>query len=227
MLRHENARTSLRNFIGQWLQVRDLATIPMEVDRIFSREHEPESKKKELSTRLKELRGIDPKSLTPEQKQELDKLRSESERWQRRKRFEFKGPMRESMRKEAEMVVDYMLRENRSLTEFLASDYVFVNQRLASHYDIAGVEGDEMRLVKLPPDSPRGGLLTQAGVLTVTSNPTRTSPVKRGLFILHNILGIPPAPPPPDIPALEPPENRRKTEGTMRDSRAKHRADTQ
>jgi hypothetical protein len=78
-----------------------------------------------------------------------------------------------------------------------------LNERLAQHYGVPGVTGDELRLVKLPPESPRGGVLTQGTVLAVTSNPTRTSPVKRGLFILENILGTPPPPPPPDVPDLE------------------------
>ena len=80
-----------------------------------------------------------------------------------------------------------------------------VSQRTGwpKHYGIEGVDGDEMRRVELPEDSPRGGLLTQGTLLVVTSNPTRTSPVKRGLYILDNILGTPPPPPPPDIPPLE------------------------
>ena len=95
------------------------------------------------------------------------------------------------------------MREDRSLRELLVSDYTFLNERLAKHYGIDGVEGNEMRLVALPPESPRGGVLTQGTVLAVTSNPDRTSPVKRGLFILDNILGIPPPPAPPNIPPLE------------------------
>jgi len=83
------------------------------------------------------------------------------------------------------------------------SDWTFLNERLAKYYGIEGVRGDEMRLVTLPPESPRGGILTQGTVLAVTSNPTRTSPVKRGVFILDNILGMPPSPPPPNIPPLE------------------------
>jgi hypothetical protein len=78
-----------------------------------------------------------------------------------------------------------------------------LNERLADHYGIPNVVGDEMRLVKLPPGSARGGVLTQGAVLAVTSNPTRTSPVKRGLFLLDNILGTPAPPPPPDVPTLE------------------------
>jgi hypothetical protein len=96
-----------------------------------------------------------------------------------------------------------VLREDRSLLELIDSDYTFLNEELADHYGIEGISGEDMRLVQLAPDSPRGGVLTQGTVLTVTSNPTRTSPVKRGVFILDNILGTPPAPPPPNIPPLE------------------------
>jgi hypothetical protein len=107
------------------------------------------------------------------------------------------------MRQETEQCFDYVLRNDRSLLELLAADYTFLNGRLARHYGITNVSGEKMRLVHLPADSPRGGVLTQGTVLGVTSNPTRTSPVKRGLFILDNILGTPPPPPPPDIPPLE------------------------
>src|SRR5436190_1856927 len=96
-----------------------------------------------------------------------------------------------------------IVKEDRDVREMLDSDYAFLNERLATHYEIPGVTGNEMRLVKLPEDSPRGGMLTQGSVLTVTSNPTRTSPVKRGLFVLENFIGAPPPPPPADIPALE------------------------
>jgi hypothetical protein len=96
-----------------------------------------------------------------------------------------------------------IVRADRSVLELLDSDYTFVNERLAKHYGIPDVKGTEMRRVSLPAESPRGGLLTQGTVLVVTSNPTRTSPVKRGLFILENILGTPAPPPPADVPQLE------------------------
>jgi hypothetical protein len=118
-------------------------------------------------------------------------------------RIEFDSVFRKLMRSETEMYFDYVLREDRDVLELIDSDYTFLNDRLASHYGVPDVSGESMRLVKLPPDSPRGGILTQGTVLAVTSNPTRTSPVKRGLFILENILGTPPPPPPPDVPALE------------------------
>ena len=129
--------------------------------------------------------------------------------------------MRESMQRETEMYFEYILREDRSILEFLDSDYTFLNERLARHYGIEGVQGLEMRLVKLP-DRRRGGILTHASILTVTSNPTRTSPVKRGKFILENILGTPPPPPPPDVPELDNDKNAVLT-GSLRQRMEKHR----
>jgi len=118
-------------------------------------------------------------------------------------RIDFDGPIRKLMRTETEMYFNHILKEDRSVLELVDSDYTFLNERLASHYGVPDVTGDQLHLVKLPPDSPRGGVLTQGSFLAVTSNPTRTSPVKRGLFVLENILGTPPPPPPPDIPDLE------------------------
>ena len=101
------------------------------------------------------------------------------------------------MREETEMMFMELLKENRSALDLLTADYTFLNEPLAAFYGIPGVKGTEMRKVTLPPDSHRtGGILTHGSTLVVTSNPTRTSPVKRGLFILDNILGTP-APPAP------------------------------
>ena len=118
-------------------------------------------------------------------------------------RIEFSGEFRRFMRSETEMYFDHIIREDRSVLELVDSDYTFLNEKLAGLYGVPDVTGDHMRLVKLPADSARGGIITQGTVLAVTSNPTRTSPVKRGLFILENILGTPPPPPPPDVPDLE------------------------
>src|SRR5205085_6689595 len=118
----------------------------------------------------------------------------------------------------------YVVREDRSVLELIDSDYTFLDERLANYYGVPDVKGEEMRRVTLPGDSPRGGVLTMGGVLMVTSNPTRTSPVKRGLFVLENVLGTPTPPPPPDIPALE--ESGRKFKDripTLRDTLALHR----
>ena len=112
------------------------------------------------------------------------------------------------------------------MLELIDSDYAFVNDQLAPLYGLTGITGSQLRKVTLPPDSPRGGVLTMGSTLTVTSNPTRTSPVKRGKWILENILGTPPAPPPPDVPALE--DAKSKTEEKALSQRgllALHRAD--
>ncbi|MEM8954827.1 MAG: DUF1592 domain-containing protein [Verrucomicrobiota bacterium] len=115
----------------------------------------------------------------------------------------FSQDLRRSMRRETEMLVSHLLRENRPAHELLSADYTFLNEKLAKWYDIPNVKGSEMRLVKLEPQHKRKGLLSHASLHIVTSNPTETSPVKRGLYVLDNILGTPAPPPPPDIPELE------------------------
>ena len=97
-----------------------------------------------------------------------------------------------------------MVRENFPATALLATDFVFVNDRLARHYDLAPVEGSRMRRVPLPSGSPYGGLLTQGAIMRVTSNGTTTSPVIRGAWIMKHLVGEPPPPPPPSVPAVEP-----------------------
>lgn len=120
-----------------------------------------------------------------------------------RQRFpRFDERLRQAMRQETEAFVAHVVRNDRSVVELLDADYTFLNERLARHYGIDGVKGDEFRLVKLTTDQ-RGGLLSQASILTLTSNPTRTSPVKRGKWVLEQILGSPPPPPPPDVPPLD------------------------
>ncbi len=113
------------------------------------------------------------------------------------------GPeLRKAMMTETNLYFDYVLRENRPLSEFIDSRYTFLNERLAKFYGVEGVTGPEFRKVDLATNQ-RGGVLTQASVLTVSSYPTRTSPTIRGKYILNNILGTPPPPPPPDVPALD------------------------
>ena len=104
------------------------------------------------------------------------------------------------MRRETEMFVSSVLHEDRPVTELIDSDYTFLNEKLAKLYGITNVTGSEMRRVSLAADSPRGGVLTEGSTLVVTSNPDRTSPVKRGLFILENFLGTPPPPPAAEHP---------------------------
>jgi mono/diheme cytochrome c family protein len=133
----------------------------------------------------------------------------------------FDPALRTAMVKETEMYFEYVMREDRSVLEFLDSDYTFVNDRLARHYGIQGSFGSQFQRVTLK-DRSRGGILTQASILTVTSNPTRTSPVKRGKWILENILGTPPPPPPPDVPDLDN-ESKGALTGSLRQRMEKHR----
>jgi mono/diheme cytochrome c family protein len=125
-----------------------------------------------------------------------------------------------SLPRETELYFDEILKNNRSLLEFIDSDWSILNERLAGHYGIAGVEGQEMRKVKLPEGSHRGGVMTQGSVLKVTADGTRTSPVLRGKWVLERIVGKPPSPPPPDIPLFEP-DIRGAT--TIREQLDKHR----
>ena len=134
---------------------------------------------------------------------------------------DFDEELRQAMDQETRLLFAALLRENRSVLEFLDTDYTFLNARLAEHYGIAGVEGDQFRKVPLTGNQ-RGGVLTQASVLTVSSYPTRTSPVLRGKWILENILGTPPPPPPPDVPELKT-ETIGVTE-SLRSQLQKHRA---
>jgi hypothetical protein len=128
--------------------------------------------------------------------------------------------LRDAMVGEAEAFFEHVVKADRPVTDFLDANYTFVNERLAKHYGISGVTGPEFRQVKLP-DSRRGGVITMASTMTVTSNPTRTSPVKRGKWVMENVLGTPPPPPAPDVPEL-PPTGQLK--GTLRQQMEQHRA---
>ncbi len=204
MLGDARAQRFVRNFTGQWLRGRDIETVPIEAEFVLAREHQAEPELERSRKRFHELRDKSETQLSPAEREELTRLRTEF-----RRRLEHPGPvaltgeLRRAMRKETEAVFGYILREDRSLLELIDSNYTFLNERLAKHYGITNVSGDDMRLVQLPPDSPRGGVLTEGTVLVTSSNPTRTSPVKRGVFLLDNILGTPVPPPPPNIPPLE------------------------
>ncbi len=133
---------------------------------------------------------------------------------------EYDDILKTSMLKETSMFFDEVLKNDLPLTHFVSSDFTFLNARLAKHYGISGVEGMEMRKMKLPPDSHRGGLLTMGSVLKVTANGTTTSPITRGAWVLERILGTPPPKPPLDVEAIEP-DIRGAT--TIREQLAKHR----
>jgi hypothetical protein len=131
--------------------------------------------------------------------------------------------LRRSMQRETELFVDSVIRENRPAVEMLTADYTFLNERLARHYGVVGVQGSHFRRVALPADSPRRGLLGHGSILTVTSPAIRTSPVIRGKWILNTILGAPPPDPPPNVPALS--EQRTQARApTMRERMAQHRS---
>jgi hypothetical protein len=122
--------------------------------------------------------------------------------------------------RETERFFEELLTNDLSLLNFVDSDFAVINERLAWHYRIPGVKGVELRKVKLPRESGRGGVLTQASVLKVTANGTTTSPVVRGVWVLRNILGQPPPPPPANVPAIEPDI---RGAVTIREQLAKHR----
>jgi mono/diheme cytochrome c family protein len=182
MRQDTRAEALVRNFVGQWLLVRDVDGFTINTRAV---------------------------------------LRQEGSRL----RVDLDGELRRSIRRETEMLFAHFAREDRSLLELIDCDYTFLNAKLAQLYGIKDVTGNQMRQVKLPKDSPRGGVLAHASVLLVTSNPTRTSPVKRGQFILDNILGTPTPPPPPDIPALEDAKKEFKDrEPTVRELMVLHRS---
>jgi hypothetical protein len=161
MLKDEKSKRMITNFVGQWLQARDVETL-----------------------------SFNERSLLEEK--DLEKARRI-----------FNGRLRQSMRLESEEFFAHVLRENRPATELLTANYTYLNEPLAEWYDVEGVKGTHMRKVEVPAEKHRGGLLSQATFHLVTSNPTRTSPVKRGLFVLENFLATPAPPAVPDVPPLE------------------------
>ena len=151
MIADERFSTFIKNFVGQWLWLRNLpATSPVEIE--FP---------------------------------------------------DFDGSLRQAFQRETELFAESIVRENRGAVEFLTADYTFLNERLAQHYGIPNIKGAHFRRVSLGPDSARGGLLGQGSILAVTSHPDRTSPVVRGKWILENLLGASPPPPPANVPELK------------------------
>jgi hypothetical protein len=135
---------------------------------------------------------------------------------------QFEDYLRLSMQRETELFFETIVREDRSILEFIDADYTFLNERLARHYGIEGITGPEFRRTALA-DNRRGGVLTHGSVLTVSSYATRTSPVLRGKWILENVLNAPPPPPPPGVDSLD--EEQVGSAASLREQLERHRTD--
>ena len=195
MMADEKSAEFARNFVGQWLRTRDVTQVSIDPIVVLGHQEEYEKLREQFRGRRRQPLS---RELSPEDeriRKRFDEFRQMSDR--------FNDDMKRSMRRETEMCFEYIVKEDRSLLDLLDCDYTFLNERLASLYGVPDVRGNDLRRVKLPEGSPRGGVLTHASMLLVTSNPTRTSPVKRGLFILDNILGTPAPPAPAGVPDLE------------------------
>ena len=136
---------------------------------------------------------------------------------------DFDDNLRQAFRQETELFFEHVLLQDKSVLDFLKADYTFLNERLAKHYEIPHVYGSRFRRVTLGLGSHRGGLLRHGSILTVTSYATRTSPVLRGKWVLENLLGIRPPPPPGDVPALK--DNDVADLGSVRQRLEQHRSD--
>jgi hypothetical protein len=238
MLADKKSGELIRNFAGQWLQARAIETANVNAFAVAAAEMPVDPKVEEQRARFRELIAKDKDKLTDSEKKELETIRGSlfqggkfgkgAGKFGKKDFFELTPDIRKAMRQETEMAFEYVVREDRSLLELIDADYTFLNEKLARHYGIDKVTGDQMRKVSLPPDSLRGGILTQGTMLVTTSNPNRTSPVKRGLYILDNILGLPAPPPPAAVPPLEQASAnlvKAKTTPTIKESLALHRSE--
>jgi hypothetical protein len=226
MLDDSRSEALIQNFTGQWLQTRDVEGIDINARAVLSRDAGQQRDFAQRRQRFQELTAIPEEKRTAEQKAELQELAERRRRFQRGPQIELDRDLRRAMREETEKSFAFVMHQDRSVLELIDSDYTFLNEKLANHYGLTNlnITGSEMRRVTLPADSPRGGALAHGSVLVVTSNPDRTSPVKRGLFILDNIMGTPAPPPPGNVPALEVAEKDFKDhEPTLREALTLHR----
>ncbi len=224
LLADRRSHQFVENFVGQWLLARDVEGVSINERSVLDRDSGQDQTQERIRERFNTLREIPADRITPGQQKELDDARA-SLRRRRESTVELNTELRRAMRRETELTFNHILREDRNITELLDANYTFLDERLARHYGLTDIKGDEFRRVVLPPDSPRGGILTHGSVLVVTSNPTRTSPVKRGVFLLDQILGTPAPPPPPDVPDLETAEKEFKDrEPTLRETLELHRS---
>lgn len=213
-----------KNFIGQWLLTRDVMSVPINAFAVLRREGEGD-RERELREQLRAFKSIKGELTNPQNEQRRKIYGQLRKLYKAAEAFELTNSLRKYMRRETEMLFEHLAKTDADLIQLIDCDYTFLNEKLAKHYGIEGVQGRKMRRVELKPDDHRGGLLTQGSLLTVTSNPDRTSPVKRGLFILENILGMPTGAPPPDIPSLEEAGGEAHDKLTLRQSLALHRED--
>jgi hypothetical protein len=229
MLADPRSEAMVENFTGQWLQVRDVEGITIDARTVLARDKGEEKQLQQQIAGLLAGNGKPPaQPNASSQAKPPDKTANPNNF-----NGKFSPPavqltpdVRHAMERETQLAFSTIMREDRSVSELIESDYTFLNQSLAKFYGLTNLDvtGTNMRRVDLPPDSPRGGVLTEGAFLVVTSNPDRTSPVKRGLFVLNNILGSPPPPPPPNIPALEVAEkNFHDHEPTLRETLQEHR----
>lgn len=228
LLADDKSTALAKNFVGQWLRARAVETIQINGAAVLSREPQMVDPEQDVRRRrfFDLFRKGSERTAEEDAEYQVEKegfLRS----FQTGGSGDLTDEVRQAMRRESELLFEYIVQNDRSLLDLVDSNYTFLNEPLWAHYQIAGVdgvEGDEMRLVQLPANSLRGGILTQGTTLVVTSNPDRTSPVKRGLFILENLLGTPPPAPPPNIPALEDVESDSEKTLTLRETLAIHRS---
>ncbi|MDB6108436.1 MAG: hypothetical protein JWR69_186 [Pedosphaera sp.] len=227
MMADSRSESLVQNFTGQWLQARDIETVAIDARAVFAREEKADPEVAHLRKRSRELEAKMGGGLSDAEREEFRTVRKTLFKLAPRPRAELSEELRKAMRYEVEMYFNDVVHQDRNVIELVESDYTFLNERLATHYGLTNLNltGAEFRRVTLPPDSPRGGVITMGSVLAVTSNPTRTSPVKRGLFILDNILGNPAPPPPPNIPPLEDSEKGAQGhETTLREALEIHRS---
>lgn len=192
-----------QNFVGQWLQTRDIEGVSINAFSVLLRESS-DTEAIEKYEDFRELRKTNKRKLDEAANQRREELlKFLRPLFDKAKKIELSDSLRRAMRQETEMLFQHVMTEDKNLTELIDCNYTFLNERLAKHYGIDGVKGHRMKKIELPEGSIRGGLLAHGSMLAVTSNPDRTSPVKRGLFLLDNILGMPTGAPPADIPSLE------------------------
>jgi uncharacterized protein DUF1588/uncharacterized protein DUF1587/uncharacterized protein DUF1592/uncharacterized protein DUF1585/uncharacterized protein DUF1595 len=234
MLADTRSEALVENFTGQWLQVRDVQGITINARAVLARDDGTERTQEEQIAAFRERQaaaakeaasGGAPQAGTNSLRRGNGFRRNGQPPAFFKPRFELDGETRAAMKNETEMFFASIVKEDRPVTDLIDSDYTFLNEKLAKLYGLTNlnITGPEMRRVTLPADCQRGGILAQGTVLTVTSNPDRTSPVKRGLFVLSNILGTPAPPPPPNIPALEASESGFTNHPTLRATLELHR----